>query len=121
VPLPGLFRQVVLDGARARCELADLDGADDECGRAALHLAAAANDRLRVARFAVIPGDPAKQLVAEAYHGSSGVPGRRAGGAVEALHAAAVLTARELAALRGDRELACAYLAAHAAGGKEGG
>lgn len=113
VPLPGLFRQIVLDGPRAWCELADLDGADDDGRRAALHLATEANDRLRLARFAATPE---KRLVVEVYVGASGVPGRWAGGAIEAAHAAVVLTARELAALRGDRELARAYLAAHAAG-----
>lgn len=116
VPLPGLFRQMTLDGARLRCELADLDGVEDECREAALYLAAVANDRLRLARFALLPDAPAGRLVAEVHLGSLGVSGAWLGGALESLHAAVALTAREFAALRGDRELAVLVLAARAAG-----
>jgi hypothetical protein len=115
VSLPGLYRQVAIDGSRVRCELVELDGAGVECQAAALHLATAANDRLRLARFALSPDDPAARVVAEVHLGLLGVSGPWPGVALEALHAAVVLTARELAALRGDRELARAYLAAQAA------
>jgi hypothetical protein len=116
VPLPGLFRQITLHGPRLQCELLDLEGTEDECRRAALHLAAVANDRLRLARFALLPPG---RLVAGVHLGSLGVSGAWLGGALEALRAAVAMTAREFAALRGDRELAGLVLAA-AAAGKEG-
>jgi hypothetical protein len=112
VALQGLFRAITIDGAMLQCELSDFESVDPVCRQAALHLAETANDRVRLGRFALHTEGPAGKLFAEVHTGSTGVSGI----AVESLHAAIALTARELAALRGDRELADTYLAAHAAG-----
>jgi hypothetical protein len=116
VSLPGLYRQIVLTGPRLGCELADLAGAAEPCRQAVLRFAAAANRRLRLARFALAPTEV---LMAEVHLGSAGVPGAWLEWALEALHTAVELTARELSALRGDPELARWFLAAVAAPTKE--
>jgi hypothetical protein len=124
ISLPGLFRQAVLDGwqpagTRLWCELADLAGAAEPCRQAVLRLAGEANGRLRLVRFALVPAGAAEVLAAEVNLGSAGVPGPWLEWALEALHTAVVLTARELSALRGDPELARWFLAATAAQAKE--
>ena len=106
VALPGLFRQIlVAAGTRLRCELVDLHGWPAVSRRAALALAAAANDRLTLARFTVEGREAAETLAAEIDLASLPVPGPWLDVALEAMHTAVGLTARELSALR-DPELA---------------
>lgn len=134
-PLPGLFRQILIDvagahGPRLWCELVDLAGWPAHCRQAAIHLALAANARLRLVRFALV-GQASNlshdsdrletcptSLVAEVVLGSARVPGAWLDVALECLHSAVVLSARELSALR-DPELANWYLAAHGLSAKE--
>ncbi|HVS34808.1 MAG TPA: hypothetical protein VMS17_04445 [Gemmataceae bacterium] len=120
VALPGLFRQIVVAaGTRMRCELVDLHGWPDVCVRAAVHLAAAANDRLRLVRFVLEEGETARSLAAEVHLACLPVPSPCLDVALQAMHTAVALTARELSALKGDPELANRCLTAAAVGRKE--
>jgi hypothetical protein len=110
IALPGLFRQTVLDtrspgATRCWCELVDLKDWPDVCRTAALALAGAANDRLVLTRFALERRAEAEPLFAEINLASLPVPGAWLDVALEAMHTAIALTARELSALR-DPELA---------------
>jgi len=131
--LPGLFRQILIDldgvhGPHVWCELIDLNGVMAESRQAAVHFALAANARLRLARVALVGQAPGlratsaeagtqvgsvlHRLVAEVVLGSARVPGAWLDVALECVHAAVVLCARELSALR-DQELAKWYLSAN--------
>jgi hypothetical protein len=105
VAVPGLFRHVLIRsdsaGTHIWTELASLAGWSKRSQQAALVLAHAANDRLRLARFA-LAADGAT-LVAEVALGSAAMPGVWLDAALDALHGAIVGCGRELAALRDER------------------
>jgi hypothetical protein len=118
-PLPGLFCQIVVDsgcprGTRLWCPLADTTSWSDVCREAAWAFATVANERLRLVRLASVADAAGEQLQAEIILPSTQIPGAWLEVALESLHAAIRLTARELSALR-DPELAKWTLAAMAA------
>lgn len=119
VSLPGLFRQIRLDccgqqSGRLSCELTEITSWPAVCRDAALALAASANERLRLARFAAVASEQGEKLYVEIDLTPAQIPGVWLGLAVEAMYAAIRLTARELTALR-DPELAKWTLAAASA------
>jgi hypothetical protein len=119
VSLPGLFRQILIEpcgssATRLSCELADISSWPQACRSAALLVAGAANDRLRLARFALVAVEQTEKLFLEVNLTPAPIPGVWLDAALEAMHAAIRLTARELTALR-DPELAKWTLAATAA------
>jgi len=116
--MPDLYCQIGLErcgasAVRVGATVAELGGLAPVCRRAIVALAHAANARLPLARFAAAGEKTSKQIRAEVCLsvGCALVPGAWLTAAVEAVEAAASLTAREMQALR-DPELAKLVLAA---------
>lgn len=119
VPLPGLFCQIAVDsgcplGTRLWCQLVEMSSWSDVCRDAARAFATVANQRLRLVRLASVAGASGELLQAEIIVPTTQIPGVWLEVALESLHVAIRLTARELAALR-DPELAKLTLAAMSA------
>ena len=93
-------------GTRLWCQLADMTSwSDVPAAKRHGHLRRVANQRLRLVRLVSVVGEAVEQLQAEIILPSTQIPAIGWRLALEALHVAIRLTARELSALR-DPELA---------------
>lgn len=116
--MPDLYCQIALEpcgatAVRVRATVAELGGVAPPSRQAIVAFAHAANARLPLVRFAASGEKPSKELHAEVCLSvdCALVPGAWLAAAVEAVEAAAALTAREVQAMR-DPELAKLVLAA---------